>query len=228
MTAVFRAESKWLFWWSWVLQASNIRSQRQPRRLLNYMRYELNQRLRTHSCGQDLTPSRLRKKKGLKGKEVKSPLKSVLSEGKLRMWLWFFWQQESDWLQISVPAGLYKCLRFQRDCMSAELGCKDLSKEGGKTSYDGGVTRPRFCLRWQNKTRQDRMVLLWFFMSPKFRVDQTTPLKLMENRSRRRNTRIVLHWPRDYLMSLCTNILICFFFILNQQLSLWLIELSNK
>lgn len=40
------------------LQASNVRSQRQLWWLLNYMKYELNRRLRTHSCGQDLTPSR--------------------------------------------------------------------------------------------------------------------------------------------------------------------------
>lgn len=61
------------------LQASNVRSQRQSQRLLNYMRYEQNQRLRTHSCGQDLTPSRLARaeKKSLKGSE--KPLKLVLS-----------------------------------------------------------------------------------------------------------------------------------------------------
>lgn len=64
------------------LQASNVKSQRQPQWLLNYMRYELNQRLRTHSCGQDLTLSRLARaeseeKKSLKGSE--KPLKSVFS-----------------------------------------------------------------------------------------------------------------------------------------------------
>lgn len=88
-------------------------SQRQPRWLPNYMRYELKQRRRTHSCGQDLTPNRVikkNKKKNLKGS--KKPFKVCIFWMKSEIWL-RLWQLESDWLQISVPDGLYKCLRFQ-------------------------------------------------------------------------------------------------------------------
>lgn len=49
MTAVFRGEQVIIFWWSWTLQASNVRSQRRPARFLNYMRWEREQRLQTGS-----------------------------------------------------------------------------------------------------------------------------------------------------------------------------------
>lgn len=92
------------------------------------MRYELNQRLRTHSCGQDLTLSRLARaeseeKKSLKGSE--KPLKSVFSGRN--------WGSDSvfgSWGLIDcrsrVPDGLYKCLRFQ--CIVLGPRCKDLSE----------------------------------------------------------------------------------------------------
>lgn len=102
------------------------------------MRYELNQRLRTHSCGQDLTPSRLarakkEKKKSLKGCE--KPLKSVLS-GR---------SQGSD--SVSGSRSLIDCrfqfltvyIRVYDSSASHVLGvrCKDMSEDvSSRQRYD--------------------------------------------------------------------------------------------
>lgn len=161
------------------------------------MRYQ-----RTHSCGQDLTPSRLDGAERGGKKEPKrkwKALKVCPFWKKPRIWL-HLWQLESDWLQISVPDGLYKCLRFQ--CIACPQSAVKI--------WAGNVSS------WQRYNDLAGQMLssemtfsLWFCVFLRLRVDQTIPLKLMENRSRRGPalrtlvyTEIILHWPRHCLMNL--------------------------
>lgn len=166
------------------------------------MRYELNPRLRTHSCGQDLTPSRLARaenggKKRLKGSE--KLLKSVFS-GR---------SQGSD--SVFGSRSLIDC-RFQfltvyisvYDSSAShvlEVRCKDLSED----------VSSRRCYKFLagQMLSSEMTSSLWFCVLLRLRVEQTIPLKLMENRSRGGRalrtlvyTRIIFHRPRDCLMSL--------------------------
>ncbi|KAK9518455.1 hypothetical protein VZT92_023761 [Zoarces viviparus] len=71
MTAVFGAECVIILVFV-APQAPNVRSQRRPRRFLNYTRYELNQRLRTHRIRHALPGQN----------QSKKPLKSVPLSGR--------------------------------------------------------------------------------------------------------------------------------------------------